>query len=306
MERLTAHTHHPHSEDQAVAAGRKAEEIVGDYLLNTLNGPLKKTQIWHDIRVPRPEGNGRYEIDFLLATPYGILVLEVKNFGGSLSIEAGSGRWLQVTSTQQKKSHEDPIALTAKKLEAVRIFLEKKGITCRPQNFHLRIVQTNPRVVFSREIASKSQVCRLEEIADAYYLLLPTKAGLLGIGKSSKAFANFRSVDRALCELPTWDEIELHGGKTLRGDIQASYGARLPRRSHASKVRLFVPKLFGPLQPCFAVFSMYFLGLIKIPFLRRMRADERIRIQLAGDPKTTEISALQVREIRYGSSGKRS
>lgn len=308
MERkaLIQAANHIHSENEAIAAGRKAELQVGDYLLSTLQGPLRQVQIWHDIRIPRPDDSGRYEIDFLLASPYGILVLEVKNFGGSLSVEAGSGRWLQTTSTQQRKVHEDPLALTAKKLEALRRYLESQGLSCRPQSLQLRVVQANPRLVMSRELASKSQICRLEDLADSYYTLLPTKAGLLGIGRSPKAFPRMGALVKALNALPSWDEIELHGGKILRGDLYRSYGSILPSREDTQFIRLLVPRhpIWGRLHPCLALYTRRLGGFLPLPWIRILRGQERLRFQAAGSADSTEIPSYSVRAIRFGSAGK--
>lgn len=305
MERkaLIKAANHIHSENEATLAGRQAEEQVGAYLLSTLQGSLKNTHIWHDIRIPRPEGQGRYEIDFLLASPYGILVLEVKNFGGSLSIEAKTGRWLQTTSTQQRKVHEDPIALTAKKVEALRLFLESSGISCRPQHIHFRIVQANPRLVLSRELANKAQVARLEDLADSYYTLSPAKPAWFGLGGSPKAFPRFAALKSALNQLPTWDEIELHGGKVLRGDIHRSYGSRLPQREESRGLSLLVPRhpLWGRLHPCLALYQLWLGGVLPLPWLRPISSSERIRLQPAGEAQTLEIPAYQIRRIRYGS-----
>ena len=290
------------NEHEAIAAGREAETLVGDFLAAKLRGKLDKAMVWHDIRVPRSDSSGKYEIDYLILTPYGALFLEVKNFGGRLDIDPSTGRWMQTTRSGQKKSHECPISLTQKKMSAVGDFLKRNGLDIDTRHFHLRIVMTNANSGLSSAMTKDPRICTVAQLEESFGLLLPSKPGFFGIGKSPSAFPRAKEMEKQLSRLPSWDEIELHGGKILRGDIQKDFRTQRPDRLETDQVHFVIPRhrFWGWFHP-----AVYFYEREASPYLpwrlTLMRpADQIVKIQLAGDHIVTEVKQYNIKRLRYG------
>lgn len=289
-------------ENNAIAAGREAERQVGEYLGLTLNGPLKWASVWHDIRVPRSDGPGKYEIDYLILTPFGAIVLEVKNFGGRVEIDKTSGRWIQTTSTMNKKIHECPLALTEKKCAALSDFLKRNGLDCDIDHIHIRLVLTNPHVVLSPELRKDERICWIDQLKESYDKLLPRKRGYFSLGRSPKVLRPFKEIKRQLSRLPTWDEIEMHGGKILRGDILKNVKTDVPSRQETAECSLMVPRhrFWGRLHPCLYFYKKRSFSIIRFRCRSSKVQNATIQIQLAGEQTIKEINVYNIGRIRYG------
>lgn len=290
------------TEHEAQAAGRLAESQVAQVLDEYVPEICRKALVWQGLRIPRNRGRGRYEIDFLILSPYGAIVLEVKNFGGKLDIEHGSGRWVQTTSMLKTKIHDCPVSLSQKKIEALVSFLKGAGLECDESNFLLRIVMTNTRLSLSPQLNKMPEICSLLQLTDHLDRLRPSKPGFLGIGRSKPTFPDFERILAKLDSLPTWDEIELHGGKILRGDIHRDLRSSCPWRDKSQSVRILVPR-----HPFWGLFypSLYLYrarsGLIFGLRLSKVQNDQEVlRIQLAGDEQPSEVKVYHIRRIRYG------
>src|SRR5262245_19287949 len=79
------------------AAGEEGERLALDVVQQLVRSRQAACRLYPSLRVPRQDAPGKYEIDLLVATPHGLLGLEVKNWGGTVE-EGDNGRWEQVPS----------------------------------------------------------------------------------------------------------------------------------------------------------------------------------------------------------------
>lgn len=289
-------------ESDAVAAGRLAEAQVARLIEQSFKKLKIRGHVWHDIRVPRLDSYGKYEIDFLVLSAYGALVIEVKNFGGSLEVDPSSGRWIQTTRSAQKKIHECPLDLTAKKKAALLAFLAYRGTELEAESFQVRVVLANPQVGLSTRMSRDERIRNLSSIVSCLQLLAPRKRGFLGFGRTPVVLSRLAVLVQEIDRLPTWDEIELHGGKILRGDIHREGRGQTPSRGETREVRLCVPRhrFWGWLHPSFYFYQIREKRWLAWRWQRIRSNEESIRIKLAGDQSVTEIEFYHIKKIRYG------
>lgn len=73
--------------------GRFGEAIVSVGALNRLP---KVYRVFNDLILPRPDGKGTTQIDHVVVSPFGIFVIETKNFTGWIFGDENSRYWTQV------------------------------------------------------------------------------------------------------------------------------------------------------------------------------------------------------------------
>jgi hypothetical protein len=87
-----------HTDDGATAAGRWGEADAARELearQHRLPG-INALHVFRGVRLPDPVQGGHKEIDLVLASHDGVVVVEVKNWSGQVSLATdGSGSWLQ-------------------------------------------------------------------------------------------------------------------------------------------------------------------------------------------------------------------
>ncbi|MED3574727.1 nuclease-related domain-containing protein [Cytobacillus praedii] len=104
-------------------AGYRGEQSV-DYYLGKL--PEKDFLIFHGIRL----SNGEYffQIDTLLLTPYFALILEIKNFSGTLYFDPMFNQWIQTAQTGEK-GYPCPIEQANQQKQGLKKWLEARNIS---------------------------------------------------------------------------------------------------------------------------------------------------------------------------------
>lgn len=125
-----------------IAYGVKYPEIKGmmgerqvNYTLASLNEDYK---VYHDIYVPASKG-GTVQVDHIVTSPYGIFVIETKNYKGWIFGEEDRKYWTQVIYKRKEKLY-NPIWQNYGHMHSVKDYLSQGDLT----NFH-SIVVFSPR-----------------------------------------------------------------------------------------------------------------------------------------------------------------
>ena len=74
--------------------GRFGEVLVSKATLRRLDPGRYK--VFDDLVLPRPDGRGTTQIDHVVASPFGIFVIETKNFAGWIFGDENARHWTQV------------------------------------------------------------------------------------------------------------------------------------------------------------------------------------------------------------------
>ncbi len=106
----------------------KAGKIGERTSYKVLNKICKKKgyKIFKNIRIPLYDGST--EIDLLIVTSYGILVIEIKNLSGSISGNSQDKNWYQVKKSGEKKNFYNPLMQNEGHVKCLNHNLFKMGI----------------------------------------------------------------------------------------------------------------------------------------------------------------------------------
>lgn len=78
----------------AKVKGRIGEAIVSVGALKQLDPKIYR--VFNDLVLPRPDGKGTTQIDHVVVSPFGIFVIETKNYAGWIFGDSNSRYWTQV------------------------------------------------------------------------------------------------------------------------------------------------------------------------------------------------------------------
>ncbi|USK54559.1 NERD domain-containing protein [Cytobacillus solani] len=104
-------------------AGYRGEQAV-DYYLGKL--PDKDFLIFHGIRLSNSEY--LFQIDTLILTPYFALILEIKNYSGTLYFDPTFNQWIQTTQMGEK-GYPCPIEQANQQKQGLKKWLEARNIS---------------------------------------------------------------------------------------------------------------------------------------------------------------------------------
>ena len=209
-------------------AGDLGESLVFDAIERFFKKVPRPARIFKEVRIPNPAG-GRYEIDLIVVSPHAIIALEVKHWSGAVS-EKNADTWLQSKPhVGTEIEHKNPIKLLQTKCDALKIYLKKNSIhNFQDMPIHSFVIFTNPRASFDINIRRSSFVTIKPRIMHDLLPLLRPEGGrfekmLRRLFRQPEPdvveIFSIAAIIEALEHLPTWDELILHGGKKLRGDI---------------------------------------------------------------------------------------
>lgn len=88
------------------AKGRFGESIVSFGALKRLDPTIYR--VFNDIVLPRPDWKGTTQIDHVVVSPFGIFVIETKNYAGWIFGDEHSRTWTQVIY-QKKSRFQNPL-----------------------------------------------------------------------------------------------------------------------------------------------------------------------------------------------------
>lgn len=254
--RMARRLHLPEGSD---VAGDRGEQDV----LRALGRVFRERPVIHRcypaIRIPRPGGErGKFEIDLLVVTPHALVGIEVKNWGGHVEA-GGDGVWRQDKGRGDVREHQDPISLVAMKMAALGEWLRAKGrIEVDPSAMHSFVVSTNPSMTLGPPAFRDNRLIRLDDFEPVFASLVsPNRPGLwprlrrlIGLDPTiPPAIGSLPGVLEALDRLPTWDLVQLHGGKVLKGDLlnpEIALTSGKSLRRDARRIALRIPRHYFP------------------------------------------------------------
>jgi hypothetical protein len=130
--------------------------------------PPKRFLIFHDLRLPY--GEGHFQIDVLLLSPRGILMIDGKNHSGKLTIE--KNQMIQ-EYLDNRVVYESPIAQAQRHNLLLTYFLEKHKIPLVPIDSLVAICKSSTEVCISPGYAAaEKKVCRVSDLLgkiDVFY-----------------------------------------------------------------------------------------------------------------------------------------
>ena len=162
----------------------------------------------------------------------------------------------------------------------------------------------NRRLLVSSQLAKDTRICSINRLKRSLRKLLPKNPGMFGFGRSQAQFSRFNEVKKLINRLPTWDEIELYGGKILRGDIQKDFRSNLPGRDKVKAMIVLIPRhrFWGRLHPSLFLYQSRSPSLFRYRWIQVRRTDELVKIQLAGSQTITEVKLYNISRLCYGSA----
>jgi hypothetical protein len=301
--------HLPESTDVAGDEGERAALEVADKLIRK-RGRHLPCRCYPSLRVPRPGDRGKYEIDLLVASPFGLVGLEVKNWGGEVEV-GRPGHWEQISSRGEHRDYDDPLALVQEKIHAVQAYLAAQGVPLPANTTTATVVLTNFRLTLGPQLSKLPGVIRLvmlEEMltpwvnpnAPGFWAALARKLALART--TSPVFADFAAVTNVLDRLPTWDLIGLYGGKVLKGDVTGpgitlAAGNHLSRRD-AQMLQLHVPRSW--LLGWFATPSVSWNDAGGAGHWERLQMGTTLGMKMAGQSIEVQVPIEHVLAVRFG------
>ena len=285
-----------HSESQKNAAGILGEKNVFDainQLRRKISGP---TVLIENIRFPKKDFSGKWEVDGVLVTKKTIFVLEIKTLGGRLDY-LNASEWSQTSSRGEKRIFRDPIKATEEKTKTLHAYLAQQGLSLSSGVFETLVILSLDRIVLGPKLAKNSRLVPFPSLQDKILKMCERRSFKSLFIRDKKTIKNLNRVICTLKALPTWDEIQLNGGRTIKGDIYQT-PTFFPNRSQIKSVRIFSPRYLALiLLP-----SILWLFRGKRParpsfFWQRL---ETITIQPAGQKDTESWPLAQISRVSYG------
>lgn len=222
-------------EDCRTRAARQAETVTGR--LVSVHHTVQFGHVFSNKRIPRDvkaAAMGRYETDLIVITPRRVVVLEVKNWSGSLRVQGD--QWVQTQRSGNQLVHQNLLLHNRDKLRVLRQYLLHKGVNLPAERFHQAVVFANPRLDIDPALkghpavlefdsldsvlgggtsAARVMAARLVEKLASAEAATALNQNLLDIIPPSLG----KAAATAIAELRTWDRITLRGGRVLQGDV---------------------------------------------------------------------------------------
>jgi len=230
-----------HLEDEAVAAGRKAEKQVEELLVNL--GWMPSYNVFHSLRIPNGMQTGRREIDLVVLTDDTIFCLEVKNWSGTISRCSDNVYWQQKVANHSRRDkgkfiqHICPIRSIKEKTSLLRSHLSRGGIFIAESRFVFKVILVNVNGRVCERIATSDAVVTHERLnAFATKFAKPYSAYLIdplvpAYFRGQFSYAQMEQIRAVLNLVGTWDVLELHGGKVLHGDFKGCAEIKVERKN---------------------------------------------------------------------------
>lgn len=166
-------------------------------------GKTKQWSVYPSVRIPDPDG-GRREIDLILVSGTTVLVVEQKHWSGRFEVFE-DGEFLQHRNKGGEHSHATVahrIARKARLLEEIH----RKRFPGNEMSFHVLVAMTHPRLEWPDKIPDiPAEMVNERQLLDR----------IQSTGGEEIDSDFFDTMDG----FGTWDEIHMHGGLKLKGDL---------------------------------------------------------------------------------------
>ena len=182
-------------------AGESAEFRLGQYLRAA--GKKRGWTIYESLRVPQKEGQHRGEIDFVLLHGSDVFAVEQKHWAGALEI-GEEGEFIQHRPNGTTQVHGDIKTKHERKTADLEHFLLQHH-HAHDFGIHSWFVFTHPRFEYNATVDLGIDIINQKEIVERL--------------EQSVNKPRNEHIASSLDTLGTWDEIEVHGGRTYKGDV---------------------------------------------------------------------------------------
>ena len=222
-------------EDGRTRAARQAETVTGR--LVSVHHTVQFGHVFSSKRIPRDvnaAAMGRCETDLIVITPRRVVVLEVKNWSGSLRVQGN--QWVQTQRSGNQLVHQNLLLHNRDKLRVLRQYLLHKGVNLPAERFHQAVVFANPRLDIDPTLRGHPAVLEFDSLdsvlgegtSAARVMAARVVEKLAGVEAASGVNQTLldiippsegKAAAAAIAELRTWDRIALRGGRVLQGDV---------------------------------------------------------------------------------------
>ena len=165
---------------------------------------------WHvfaSVRIPDPDDGGRREIDLVIVGGNTLLVVEQKHWAGRFEINE-DGEFVQFRNNGSEHNHSTVAERIARKARMLN------------EIHHRRIKQKQSDSVEVRVIVAMThQKLEWPKIPKNFQQEMVDEAGFIKILEETVPGKLNEDLLQTVEGFSTWDEIELHGGLTLKGDL---------------------------------------------------------------------------------------
>ena len=231
-----------HREDEQQKAGRDAENSFVSTLRSKTG--LDSSSVFCGLRVPDEYRSRRREIDVVLLAGHGIFCIEIKNWGGRVTLNDDGLTWLQTKKRKLSRNafssehieHNNGVTEVKKKADLLRDHLSRNQVFVSESLIHCRVVFVNANVELDEKIANDPAVVKPEE-CEAFiasfqrsYLASLQDAVVPSLFTRQLSYSQMNQARSVLKSIGTWDILELHGGKRLYGDFKECQGVSLDRQ----------------------------------------------------------------------------
>jgi len=114
--------------------GRIGEAIVNHAVLDKLDPAIYRN--FHDLYLPRPDGLGSTQIDHVIVSPFGIFVIETKNYKGWIFGSEKQRQWTQQIY-RNKSRFQNPLHQNLLHVRALMAYLDLPKSLFRPVVFFI-------------------------------------------------------------------------------------------------------------------------------------------------------------------------
>ncbi|XP_062119848.1 uncharacterized protein LOC133834294 [Humulus lupulus] len=173
------------------------------------------------LRIPDADTGTRQNIDLVLLTKGGAVVVSVKNLVGFVLINA-DGSWS--CETKNKTEHlPNPVEETRKQASILESYLEQRGVALPEGYLSCKVILPNPKCCTIQPGSFPPEVITYDQWTQQKPETKPMFSGWLkgafGGGKKEMQESIQQNLNFILSTAPIWDRVELKGNKYVLGEF---------------------------------------------------------------------------------------
>lgn len=183
---------------------------LSELRLEKLSRAAGKSNGWHvfgSVRIPDPDDGGRREIDLVIVGGNTLLVVEQKHWAGRFEINEG-GEFIQFRNNGSEHNHSTVAERIARKARMLNEIHHHRIKQKQLDDIEVRVI-----------VAMTHQKLEWPKIPKNFQQEMVDEAGFIKILEATVPGKLNEDLLRTVEGFSTWDEIELHGGLTLKGDL---------------------------------------------------------------------------------------
>ena len=171
-------------------------------------------RVFASVRIPDPADGGRREIDLVIVGGNALLVVEQKHWAGRFEIN-DDDEFVQYRNNGTEHNHSTVAERIARKARILNEIHHNRMDLKETNGIDVRVI-----------VVMTHQKLEWPKIPNDFQQEMVDEAGFIKILESTAPGETNEDLLQTVQGFSTWDEIELHGGLTLKGDIiQLGLGA---------------------------------------------------------------------------------